>query len=325
MSAFVLLIGGAGFVGLLVWFVVHVQKQEHEALGRAFHAVAAATGGSFDPGSHTFIGHRYPVVTLERDGAQVVLDLYTVNHGKSQSSYTRVRATYALGEGPKLHVRLERMLHGIGKAFGMQDLAIGDPEFDRAYMVAGPGAAAVRRVLGDGDRRQMRTMLREWTLRSSEREIELKRSGHCKLSEELIAAVEVALGAALAEKKLLDSLAAAIPDARTGSDGRTVTMTLRGVEGTFRLGDQSCTLAAPCPSGDPPFATRCDAPDSLPEGTLEPTTLALLSRVGEAKLSREKSTARVSWQDTPGPEQVEAAWQVLVALAAPSTSVGAFR
>ncbi len=65
----------------------------------------------------------------------VTLDTYTVSTGKSQVTYTRMRAPYVNTDGFRFTVYRKNIFSGIGKLFGMQDIEVGDPEFDRDFIL----------------------------------------------------------------------------------------------------------------------------------------------------------------------------------------------
>ena len=68
------------------------------------------------------------------EGVSVVVDHYSVSHGKSSTSYTRITA-HAEGPGDfKLRLQKEGALASIGKALGAQDVVVGDPTFDETFV-----------------------------------------------------------------------------------------------------------------------------------------------------------------------------------------------
>src|SRR5439155_325125 len=62
---------------------------------------------------------------------------------------TRLRAFFPRPLGLGLHVSREApILHGLGKLFGMQDIELGDPAFDRAFLIKGQPPERVRQLFG---------------------------------------------------------------------------------------------------------------------------------------------------------------------------------
>lgn len=60
---------------------------------------------------------------------------YTTGSGKSRTTWSAVVATVGGAGGFTLELFPENFLTRIGTAFGMQDIRIGDPAFDQAFMV----------------------------------------------------------------------------------------------------------------------------------------------------------------------------------------------
>ncbi len=69
------------------------------------------------------------------DGVDVHIDLYTVRHGDSSTTYTRVTAMAETPFGLTLRIHQEGFFSNIGKKLGMQDVAVGHPEFDDLFVV----------------------------------------------------------------------------------------------------------------------------------------------------------------------------------------------
>lgn len=80
----------------------------------------------------------------------VTLDTYTVSGGDpstpSSCTYTRMRAPYVNPEGFRFTIYRQGLLSGLGKLLGMQDIEVGDPEFDEAFIVQGTNESRVREL-----------------------------------------------------------------------------------------------------------------------------------------------------------------------------------
>jgi hypothetical protein len=111
--------------------------------------IAADIGGEFIEGG--FWGK--DVLVYRHDEWQILLDTYTVttSTGKTTSSttYTRMRAPYVNKDGLYFKIYPEGFFSSIGKFFGMQDLEIGNPYFDDAFIIKGNNLEAIRRLLAD--------------------------------------------------------------------------------------------------------------------------------------------------------------------------------
>ena len=79
----------------------------------------------------------------------VTLDTYTVSTGKSSVTYTRMRAPYINSEGFRFTIYRKGVFSGLGKMLGMQDIEVGDPEFDEAFIIKGNNEPRVQHLFAD--------------------------------------------------------------------------------------------------------------------------------------------------------------------------------
>jgi hypothetical protein len=85
----------------------------------------------------------------------VTLDTYTVSTGKSHVTYTRMRAPYVNPEGLRFTLYRRGLFSELGKLLGMQDIEVGDPEFDEAFIVKGTDESRVRELFADPEVRAL--------------------------------------------------------------------------------------------------------------------------------------------------------------------------
>ncbi len=85
----------------------------------------------------------------------MTLDTYTVSTGKSSMTYTRMRAPYVNPEGFRFTVYRKGLFSELGKLLGMQDIEVGDPEFDEAFIVKGTDESRVRELFADAEVRSL--------------------------------------------------------------------------------------------------------------------------------------------------------------------------
>ena len=76
----------------------------------------------------------------------VTLDTYTVTTGHAHITYTRMRAPYVNPEGLRFTVYRKGLFSELGKLLGMQDIEVGDPEFDEAFILKGTDESRVREL-----------------------------------------------------------------------------------------------------------------------------------------------------------------------------------
>ena len=79
----------------------------------------------------------------------ITLDSYTVNTGQSQHSYTRLRAPYVNPDGFRFGIYRRHLFTGLAKWLGMQDLEVGHPDFDEAFVIQGNDQEKVRALFAD--------------------------------------------------------------------------------------------------------------------------------------------------------------------------------
>lgn len=98
-----------------------------------YRRVAEEIGGEFVKGG-LMKGHK--VVSIYKNWT-IVLDTYTQSTGKTQTTYTRVRATFISKDDLRFKIYKSGVFSGIGKLFGMDVIKTGDPSFDEAYILKG--------------------------------------------------------------------------------------------------------------------------------------------------------------------------------------------
>src|SRR3954447_14301844 len=85
----------------------------------------------------------------------VTLATHTESSGESSTTYTRMRAPYVNPEGFRFTAYRKGLFSELGKLLGMQDIEVGDPEFDEAFVVKGSDEAKVRELFADPEVRSL--------------------------------------------------------------------------------------------------------------------------------------------------------------------------
>ena len=80
---------------------------------------------------------------------ELLLDTFTRSHGKSSSTYTRLRVPFLNKDGLKFKIYRHGFFSSIGKFFGMQDLEIRDRRFNENYIIQGNNLQKIERLLSD--------------------------------------------------------------------------------------------------------------------------------------------------------------------------------
>jgi hypothetical protein len=86
----------------------------------------------------------------------VTLDKYVVSTGKVTIVYTRMRAPFVNPGGFRFTVYRKGLFSDLGKLLGMQDVEIGDPMFDDAFIIKGNDEANVRELFSNA---RLRTLI----------------------------------------------------------------------------------------------------------------------------------------------------------------------
>jgi hypothetical protein len=85
----------------------------------------------------------------------VSLDTYTVSSGHSHITFTRMLAPYVNPEGFRFTIYRKRFFSDLGKLLGMQDIDVGDPVFDEAFIIKGNDDGKVSALFANPKIRQM--------------------------------------------------------------------------------------------------------------------------------------------------------------------------
>lgn len=85
----------------------------------------------------------------------VTLDTYVVPTGKSTVTFTRMRAPYVNPDSFRFTVYQKGIFTEIAKLFGLQDVEVGYPEFDHAYVIKGNDEQKLRRLFSNENIRRL--------------------------------------------------------------------------------------------------------------------------------------------------------------------------
>ena len=119
-------------------------RQRRRNLWREF---AQRYGGSFIE-SQSWLSSTGDYVSLMLDGFEVRLDHYVVSHGKNSTTYQRATIDAGSYAGFSAQIYKETPLFSkLGKAFGGQDIEVGHPEFDEAFIIKSDSPARLTQSL----------------------------------------------------------------------------------------------------------------------------------------------------------------------------------
>ena len=94
-------------------------------------------------------------VSIDYGEWTITLDTYTVSTGKTHHTYTRFRAPYVNEGGFRFGIYRKNIFTPLGKWLGMQDIEVGHPEFDEAFVIQGNNEQQVKALFGDDSIRKL--------------------------------------------------------------------------------------------------------------------------------------------------------------------------
>ena len=107
--------------------------------------IATDIGGEFIEGG--FWGT--DVLIYKHGEWQILLDTYVVSTGTSSHTVTRMRAPFVNKDDLYFKISREGFFSSIGKFFGMQDIEIGDPFFDKQFVIKGNNQEKIKLLLAN--------------------------------------------------------------------------------------------------------------------------------------------------------------------------------
>lgn len=107
--------------------------------------IATDIGGEFIQGG--FWGK--DVLIYKHGEWQILLDTYVVSAGTSSYTVTRMRAPFVNKDDLYFKISRQGFFGSIGKLFGIQDIEIGDPFFDKQFIIKGNNPEKIKLLLAD--------------------------------------------------------------------------------------------------------------------------------------------------------------------------------
>ena len=80
----------------------------------------------------------------------ITLDSPTESSGETSSTCTRMRAPYVNKDGFRFTIYRKGFFSDLGKLLGMQDVDVGYPDFDEAFIIKGDDESKLRALFADG-------------------------------------------------------------------------------------------------------------------------------------------------------------------------------
>lgn len=94
-------------------------------------------------------------LVIEHGQWEITLDTYTVHSNNVHVTYTRIRAPYLNSNNFRFTIYRKSFFSGLGKIFGMQDVEIGDPQFDEQFIIKGQPEEMVKKLFANREIRAL--------------------------------------------------------------------------------------------------------------------------------------------------------------------------
>ncbi len=89
------------------------------------------------------------VLLYKHNQWEILLDTYTQSSGEQSTTYTRLRVPFINKNDFYFKIYREGYFSSIGKLFGMQDIQIGDPFFDKNFIIKGNNEFILKQFFND--------------------------------------------------------------------------------------------------------------------------------------------------------------------------------
>ncbi len=120
-----------------------------------WNQIAKDIGGDYIDGGFW----KKDVLRYRHDHWELLLDTFTRNHGKTSSTYTRLRVPFLNKDRLQFKIFREGFFSGIGKFFGMQDLQIRDHRFNEKFIIQGNNKHKIEQLLNDAQLKMLFEMV----------------------------------------------------------------------------------------------------------------------------------------------------------------------
>ena len=269
--------------------------------------------------------------------AVVRLDVRVTGGGNSKEIHTRARARFTIGRGPAFHVAPAGVLASVGRALGAQDLLLGDPRFDRDFIVKGQDHEGLKLVFTKTLQATLTRSLSEATVTTRGKVVELSVTGARRFGLDVMADVVGALASVGADG--LDALAAALPDATHTPAGGTwaapspPSLTVPTAQGDATAlmywfkGGPRVLLVLPVQRELPEFRVVIEDghAEGIPAGLLSEYSARLLAELPGALVASKERHLELRWLGIPEAAAFMCGVNLLVDIAGGVHRTGAFR
>ncbi|MBI5359720.1 MAG: DUF3137 domain-containing protein [Planctomycetes bacterium] len=119
----------------------------HPGVNKSYKQFSEEIGGKYTTSG--FLSG-YPEVRVKSGEWTIVFDVTFTN-----PSCTRVRSSFLIKDGFQFAIYRKGLFSGLGELFGMRDIEVGYPEFDRNFIIKGNDEAKVRTLFANTEIRRL--------------------------------------------------------------------------------------------------------------------------------------------------------------------------
>lgn len=121
------------FFVVIIFLAIKMERKQMEKVVKFYKLYAEKFGLNYFPESKSkFWNYTYPYVYGRLDNFEIKLSSYKTG-GKNKTTYTDL-SIYYKGNPEEFKIARNKLFQKIGKAFGAQDILIGNPELDNLYV-----------------------------------------------------------------------------------------------------------------------------------------------------------------------------------------------
>ncbi|MEM7101615.1 MAG: DUF3137 domain-containing protein [Bacteroidota bacterium] len=133
------------------YLVLRLATRRNEQMKQQFTILADNLGCQVNLPEKMFlnIDKGFPSVDGMLDGKSLHVYMYTVGSGKNQRTYTAFKIKTTNRYSYTLKIYREGFFSKLGKGLGMQDIEIGDPEFDKEFIIKANDDFFVKEIFDD--------------------------------------------------------------------------------------------------------------------------------------------------------------------------------
>lgn len=321
--------------------LLNAPKRRREEREQAWRNVAARRDAPYIEEGTSIWKWAPPKIEAIVGDAAVELSLHAQQVNNTRVIYTRARADYVLGIGPRMKVYRSGWAGSFGTMLGFEDVELGDADFDDAFVVRTADVEASRRAFTPRARENFH-VLRELdaVLRTTHDRVTLSTPRLLEDEEHLDALISLVGDLAEYGREWLEAMRA-VPEAEWHSpegpwDDRSspsARVLVRGHEVRLHpvvLGSGIVARATSRTRRElPPFELVIDGhgrpSDDPPDGLLGPTSAHLLAQIGQCTVSSDGHAIRVTVPIESSTGCLDHAAELAGTLALGDHRVGTFR